>query len=110
MSSGLNKMLHHAIGLAVALGGATLHAQSMQLPSGSQASGNAVDANRPSWIPYTRNGYIGLNLGRSNYGTSCAGLALRFAWPGRQKSLAQMLFISCKYFLMVEVNKMVKKI
>lgn len=77
MSTGLKKMLHHAIALAVALGGAALHAQSVQVPSGSQASGNAVDANRPSWIPYTRNGYIGLNLGRSNYGTSCAGLALR---------------------------------
>lgn len=27
----------------------------------------------PSWIPYTSYGYIGLNLGRSDYRTPCAG-------------------------------------
>ena len=41
------------------------------------SQGNAYDSSRPSWIPYTNNGYIGLNVGRSNYGTGCGGFALR---------------------------------
>lgn len=74
------KFQFNAIALALALGASALHAQMTQAPSSSsQATGNysAYDANRASWIPYTRNGYMGLNLGRSNFGTSCGNLALR---------------------------------
>ena len=76
----LKKLKFHAVALSLALVGTGLHAQTTQAPSSSsQATGNysAYDANRASWIPYTRNGYMGLNLGRSNFGTSCGNLALR---------------------------------
>ncbi len=74
------KFQFSATALALALGASALHAQSTQTPSSSSsATGNysAYDASRTSWIPYTRNGYMGLNLGRSNFGTSCGTLALR---------------------------------
>ena len=45
--------------------------------AGSTSMGSAYDANRTSWIPYTRSGYMGLNAGRSDFGNSCGALALR---------------------------------
>lgn len=39
----------------------------------AQTSGSTstYDASRQSWLPYTNNGYIGLNVGRPKYSTSC---------------------------------------
>ena len=47
------------------LTGVAAHAQ-----SNTGASG-AYDASRSSWLPYTRNGYIGLNVGKPHYSVPC---------------------------------------
>ena len=62
------------VALAIALTGLAVQAQTMPAQASSQ---NRYDTNRSSWLPYTHNGYIGLNAGRSKYGTSCGVLALR---------------------------------
>lgn len=61
------------IALAVALGAATA-AQAQSGTSGAAAGGGGYDMNRSSWIPYTTNGYIGLNLGRSDFKSGCGVL------------------------------------
>jgi len=38
---------------------------------GSSASPSAASNDGYSWIPGTRRGYVGINLGRSDYGTPC---------------------------------------
>lgn len=38
---------------------------------------SGYDASRSSWLPYTRNGYVGLGVGRSHYLTSCGTSGLR---------------------------------
>lgn len=68
------KSRSYIVALTVALTG--LAAQAQTMPAQASA-GNAYDANRTSWIPYTHNGYIGLNVGRSNFGNTCGALALR---------------------------------
>lgn len=57
--------------LAIALALAAGLAQAQTSPMGS----SSYDAGRRSWLPYTNNGYIGLNLGRSKYSTSCGSSA-----------------------------------
>jgi len=60
-----------ALALAVTLGTAVA-AQAQ-----TTMSSTPYDANRTSWIPYTNNGYFGINVGRSDFQTSCGALALR---------------------------------
>ncbi len=73
MSEQFIKTKYSFIALGIALSGLAAQAQTMP----AQASGdNAYDANRTSWIPYTNNGYVGLNVGRSRYSTPCGALAL----------------------------------
>lgn len=50
-------------------------------------SANAFDASRKSWLPYTNNGYVGLNLGRSHYGTRCGSAAFSCDDSGTAASL-----------------------
>lgn len=38
--------------------------------AGAQTT-SAYDANRSSWLPYTRNGYVGFNIGSPRYDTPC---------------------------------------
>ncbi len=59
--------------LGIALTGFAVQAQTMP----AQTGGSAYDASRTSWIPYTNNGYIGLNVGRSDYRNGCGLLAFR---------------------------------
>jgi OOP family OmpA-OmpF porin len=56
--------------LGMAMSGFAAQAQTMPAQA---SSSNTYDANRTSWIPYTNNGYIGLNVGRSRFSTACAG-------------------------------------
>jgi OmpA-OmpF porin, OOP family len=60
-----NSLRHLRLGCAVVLfAAAAAQAQ-------STAPGTTYDASRKSWLPYTNNGYIGLNIGRSRYDTRC---------------------------------------
>lgn len=49
--------------------GASAQAQTTPMRSGG------YDASRPSWLPYTQNGYVGLNVGRPSYRTGCGSAA-----------------------------------
>ena len=71
MSVHIKKVRYGAIALGIAL--SAIGAQAQTMPA--QMSGNsAYDANRTSYIPYTNNGYIGLNVGESRFSSSCGSL------------------------------------
>lgn len=73
MSVQYKKARYSAIALGIAL--AAIGAQAQTMPA--QMSGNnTYDASRTSYIPYTNNGYIGLNVGQSRFSSSCGSLAL----------------------------------
>jgi OOP family OmpA-OmpF porin len=64
------KTRYALVASGMALSGFAAHAQTMPAQA---SSSNTYDANRTSWIPYTNNGYIGLNVGRSRFSTACVG-------------------------------------
>jgi OOP family OmpA-OmpF porin len=70
MSVQFRKTRYSLIALGIALSGLAAQAQTMPAQA---SSSNAYDASRTSWIPYTNNGYVGLNVGRSRFSTSCVG-------------------------------------
>ena len=65
----------HAQTTTPAGGPATSSSNTTGTPSaaagGSTASSSAASNEGYSWIPGTRRGYVGINLGRSDYGTPC---------------------------------------
>ncbi len=56
MARRVHDIRFHVLGVTLALAGIAVQAQTMPA-----RTGNAYDANRSPWIPYTHNGYIGLN-------------------------------------------------
>jgi opacity protein-like surface antigen len=50
---------------------AALLCQSAALAQATSSTTSNYDASRKSWLPYTNNGYIGLNVGRPRYSTPC---------------------------------------
>lgn len=61
------KAQHRLLALAII---AASFGASAQTTMGTSTS-TGYDASRPSWMPYTNNGYVGLNLGQPRYTTSC---------------------------------------
>ena len=76
-----------ALGLALAAASPALQAQTTTpagqpatstsnatgTPSAAVGSTSAASNEGYSWLPGTRRGYVGINLGRSDYGTPCGG-------------------------------------
>jgi OOP family OmpA-OmpF porin len=70
MSVKFKKTRYSLVALGIALSGLAAQAQTMPAQA---SSSNTYDANRTSYIPYTNNGYVGLNVGRSRFSTACVG-------------------------------------
>ena len=68
MSVQFKKTRYSLVALGIALSGLAAQAQTMPAQSSSY---NTYDASRTSWIPYTNNGYVGLNVGRSRFSNAC---------------------------------------
>ncbi len=60
------KRSHVVIAVVMALAGSTAMAQ-------STAPATTTQSSRSSWLPYTNDGYIGLNVGRSSFQNNCIG-------------------------------------
>ena len=71
MSVQFRKTRYSLVALGIALSGLAAQAQTMPAQA---SSNNTYDASRTSWIPYTNNGYVGLNVGRSRFSNACGGL------------------------------------
>ena len=71
MSVQFQKTRYSLVALGLALSGLAAQGQTMPAPASRY---NIYDASRTSWIPYTNNGYLGLNVGRSRFSNSCSGL------------------------------------
>lgn len=71
MSVQFKKTRYSLVALGIALSGLAAQAQTMPAQASSH---NSYDASRTSWIPYTNNGYVGLNVGRSRFSNACGGL------------------------------------
>lgn len=48
---------------------------------------SSYDASRKSWLPYTNNGYIGLNVGRPHYSTPCGSTVFNCDNPSTAANL-----------------------